>query len=170
MTTVRREVRRHIQSNPGVHFNELARNLDIATGQAQYHVRRLLDDGSVDSEELRGQTHYFPDGYDQFERRTLALLRRETVRALIVHALDAGEPSAADLAEDLDVARSTVSWHISTLVEAGVAEKTYDAQGRTHIRLTDPEATQTLLQEVKPSLPDKLVDRFTRLIDSSIYG
>jgi len=167
MTTVRRDLHRHVESNPGVHFNELTRDLDIATGQAQYHLDRLLDGGRLATERLRGRTHYFPSGYDPIERRTLALLRRETVREIIVYALEHGEPSAAKLAAELDVARSTVSWHVSTLVDAGLAEKRYDAQGRTHIALTHPSKTEAMLTEVKPSLPDKLVDRFTRLVDAS---
>lgn len=170
MSNVRREVRRHVESHPGVHFNEITRSLDIATGQAQYHLDRLLDSGRLDVERLRGRTHYFPEGYDPVEQRTLALLRRETVREIIIYALDHGDPSATTLASELDVARSTVSWHVSTLVDAGIAEKSYDSQGRAHIRLTRPTATRELLAEVKPSLPEKILDRFTRLVDASFYG
>lgn len=169
MSEVRRAVRQHVESRPGVHFNQLARNLDIATGQAQYHLDRLLDAGAVQSERLRGRTHYFPEGYDAWERRTVALLRRETAREIIAAALDGDDPAAGELADRLDVARSTVSWHVSALVEAGVAEKVYDQRGRTHVRLTRPEETRRLLDAVSPSLPDRLVDRFTRLVDASFY-
>lgn len=168
MSDVRRTVHRHIESHPGVHFNELARDLDIATGQAQYHLRRLCEAGSLDTEELRGRTHYFPTGYESWEQRTIALLRRETVRGIIVAALEEPEPSAADLAEELGVVRSTISWHVSTLVDADVAEKCFDRHGRSHIRLTRPDETRRLLDEVTPSLPDRLVDRFTRLVDDGL--
>ena len=167
MSDTRGVVREHVEAHPGVYFNELTRDLDIATGQAQYHLRRLRDSGAVDSEALRGRTHYFPTGYDPWERRTIALLRRETARSIIVTALEEREPSASDLAEELDVARSTVSWHVSALVDADVAEKVYDQRGRSHIRLTRPDETRRLLDEVTPSLPDKLVDRFMRLVDAS---
>lgn len=168
MSDVRRELYRHVKAHPGVHFNALSRDLDIATGQAQYHVDRLLDAGELVSEQLRGRTHYFPSGFDPWERRTVAVLRRETVRSIVVHALDRGEVSAGELAEELDVARSTIAWHVSTLVDADIAEKCYDAQGRTHVRLTRPERTRELLDEVSPSLPDKLVDRFTRMVDTGL--
>lgn len=168
MRDVRQAVDRHVESNPGVHFNELARNLDIATGQAQYHLHNLLDAGSLDTQEVRGRTHYFPPGYEPWEQRTIALLRRETVRSIIVAALEDPEPSAAGLADELDVARSTISWHVSTLVDSGIAEKTYDQKGRSHITLTRPVETRQLLGEVTPSLPDRLVDRFTRLVDDTL--
>lgn len=167
MSEVRRDLREHVASNPGVHFNALVRDLDVATGQVQYHVDRLLDAGALDAEKLRGRTHYFEDGYEEWEQRTLALLRRETAREVIVYALEEERPSAGELASALDVARSTISWHVSTLVEAGVAEKVYDQQGRAHIELTRPAETRRLLDEVSPALSGKLVDRFTRLVDAS---
>jgi predicted transcriptional regulator len=170
MSDVRRAVREHVHSHPGVHFNQVTRDLDIATGQAQYHLRRLGDAGDLISEQLRDRTHYYPQGYDASERRALALLRRETTRAIIALALEDPEPAAADVAADLDLARSTVSWHLSTLVDAGIAEKRYDSSGRVHVALTRPEETRQLLGEVTPSWPDRLVDRFARLVDESFYG
>jgi predicted transcriptional regulator len=169
MSDVRREVRNHVTAHPGLHFNELARELDIATGQAQYHLRKLRKGGDVHREELRGRTHYFPDGYDPWERRVVALLRRETVREVILYTLEHGDVTSADLATELGVARSTISWHVSTLLDADIAEKTYDGHGRAHVRLARPDETRRLLQEVTPSLSDRLVDRFTRLVDASFH-
>ena len=169
MSDVRGALREHVRAHPGVHFNELRRELDIATGQAQYHLRHLHDGGEVITERLRDRTHYYPRGYDGWERRALALLRRETAREIIVAALEREDPAASELAEDLGVARSTVAWHVSTLEEAGVVEKRYGDRGQVHVRLTRPEEVRRLLGEIQPSLPDRLVDRFTRLVDASFY-
>jgi DNA-binding MarR family transcriptional regulator len=97
-------------------------------------------------------------------------LRRETAREIIVFALEAGEPREARIAEELDVARSTVAWHVSALVEADLAEKCYDERGRVRVCLQRREALYDLLDEISPSLPDRLVDRFTRLVDAGFYG
>lgn len=169
MTEVRDALRDRVRAQPGVHFNQLCRELGIATGQAQYHLRRLHDGGEVVTERLRDRTHYYPRGYDPWDRRTLALLRRETAREIIVTVLERDEPPAAELADDLGVARSTVAWHVSTLEEAGIVEKTYGDRGQVHLDLTRPEAVRRLLGEIRPSLPDRLVDRFTRLVDASFY-
>jgi predicted transcriptional regulator len=168
MSDVRRRIEAHVRANPGVHFNELGRELDVATGQVQYHLRRLTDAGAVAPEAVRDRTHYFPSDYDPWERRALALLRRETVREIIVAALGDGDAAAADLTEDLGVARSTISWHLDTLEEAGIAETAYDDKGRVRVTLTRPEETRELLDEVRPSWPDRLVDRYTRLVDASL--
>lgn len=165
MTDVRRQVRDHVRTNPGVHFNALARNLDIATGQAQYHLHRLGREGAVVAERIRGRTHYFDPEYDAWERRTLALYRRETARDIIGLLLEEGRLPATTLADRLNLARSTVSWHLDALVDAGVVETTRGDRRRVEASLARPVETAEFLREVTPSLADRLVDRFTRLVD-----
>ncbi|TKR24820.1 winged helix-turn-helix transcriptional regulator [Natronomonas salsuginis] len=165
MTETRSQVRTHVESNPGVHFNAVSRDLDIATGQTQYHLRRLLKGGSLRSLEVCGRTHYFPNGYSRTEQAAIALLRRETTRELVMLLLDRETDQPAELADAADIARSTVEWHLSNLIEYDLAEKVYD--GRTvSVRLTRPDLLRETLVEIDPSLPDRLVDRFSRLVDS----
>lgn len=170
MTDVRRRVRDHVRDNPGVHFNELVRELNIATGQAQYHLRRLGRNDEVVAERIRGRTHYFDPEYDAWERRVLSLYRRETARELITHLLEDGPASASALADRLDLARSTVSWHVDTLEDAGIVERSYDDRGRVEVALTRPEETVAFLRAVTPSLSDRLVDRFMRFVDAGLHG
>jgi predicted transcriptional regulator len=151
MTDVRRRVRDHVRANPGVHFNALARNLDIATGQAQYHLHRLGRRDDVVAERIRGRTHYFVPEYDAWERRTLALYRRETDRDLVTLLLDEGRLPAATLADRLGLARSTVSWHLDSLSDAGVVETSRGARGRIEVSLARPAETDRLRREVAPS-------------------
>ncbi|WP_324664434.1 winged helix-turn-helix transcriptional regulator [Haloarcula sediminis] len=168
MPTVRERVYEHVEANPGVHFTALKDELDIATGQAQYHLRKLDRAGDIVADEIRGQTHYFDRSYDPWERRTMAFARRETARALLAHLIEDGPLAAAELTDRLDVSRSTVAWHVSSLADAGVVEKSYGDRGRVVVELVRPEETRRLLGEVTPSLADRLVDRFTRLIDGGL--
>ncbi len=165
MTETRQRVRSHIESKPGVHFNAISRNLDITTGQTQYHVRRLLKDSSLESLDVSGRTHFYPAGYSESEQAAIALLRRETTRELVVLLLDHETDRPDELAEAAGIARSTVEWHLSNLIEYGLAKKI--REGRTvSVRLTDPELLKELLVEIDPTVPDRLVDRFSRLVDS----
>jgi len=165
MTDTRRRVRSHIESNPGVHFNAVSRNLGIATGQTQYHLRRLLRADRLDSAEICGRTHYYPDGYSTREQAAIALLRRETTRELVMLLLDRGRTTPAMLTEELGIARSTVEWHLSNLAEYDLVEKEYEGRN-VSVRPTRPELLRRTLVEIDPSLPDRLVDRFSRLVDS----
>ena len=164
MSTTRSRVQDHVQATPGVHFNQLKRDLDLATGQVQYHLNRLVDDETLAVERVCGRAHYFDPAFDAWERRTLAFLRRETAREIIVRLHAEGPMQPSRLTEELDLARSTVAWHVSNLTEADILIK---SGGRpTSVRLAHPERTTTLLEAVSPSLPDRLVDRFVRTVDS----
>ncbi len=165
MTDTKTRVRSHVESTPGVHFNAVSRNLDIATGQTQYHLRRLIRNDSLQSLDVCGRTHYFPVGYSRQEQAALALLRRETTRELVILLLDRDSIHPDELATEAGIARSTVEWHLSNLLEYDLAEKEYDGQ-TVSVRLTRPELLRELLVEIDPSVPDRLVDRFSRLVDS----
>jgi len=163
MSDTRARIRRHVLDTPGVHFNRLTRELDVATGQAQYHLRRLVGDDELAVERVAGRAHYFDPAFDPWERQTVAFLRRETARALIMRLYADGPARQIDLKTELGLARSTVAWHVSTLTDAGILEKS-DTRPMM-IRLSDPARTAALLETVSPSLPERLLDRFTRSVD-----
>ena len=164
MSKVRERIRDHVAAHPGVHFNELVRRLDLAPGQVQHHLKRLTPDAVV-AESLYGRTHYYPPAYDEWERGALALLRRETARD-VLEALAAGPRAPDAVAAEVGIARSTLEWHLDHLLERDLVEKAYDERGRVTLSLARPAETADLLGAVEPSLPDRLVDRFTRLVDS----
>lgn len=168
--TTRERVLAHVRAHPGVHVNALERQLDLAAGQVQYHLRRLRERDAVVADERYGRTHYFPPGYSPRERRTLALARRETARELMLLLLEQEEATAGELTEQLEIARSTLSYHADRLVESALVEKRRGEDGRVRFSLTDPEETLRLLETIRPSLPDRLLDRFTRLVDDLLAG
>ncbi|MFB6069972.1 MAG: winged helix-turn-helix transcriptional regulator [Halanaeroarchaeum sp.] len=165
MADTRTRIAEQVRSRPGIHFNGLVRSLDLATGQVQYHLQRLLADERVVKDELYGRTHYFPDTYEEWERQTLALLRRETTRDVVAVLFESGTIRPNDLAEELDLARSTLEWHLGHLVEQDVAVKRYNAANQVTIELARPAETVELVQEADPTLLGKMVSRFTRLVD-----
>ena len=163
MAATRERIRRYVQDTPGVHFTRLGRDLELATGQVQYHLRRLIRNETLVVESIGGRTHYFPPEYDPWERRLIAYLRRETSRAILLRLHANGPARPVDLADELDVARSTVAYHVSNLVDAGAIVRSADEP--MHVSLARPERTAELLGAVSPSLPDRIVDRFVRTVD-----
>jgi len=160
----RQRIAEHVGANPGVHFNGLVRALDLATGQVQYHVRRLRDEDRLVVEECCGRTHYYPEGYDAWERGALALLRRETSADVVALLLARGEQSPSTVADELDVADSTVAYHVGRLVDHDVVEKRRE-DGGVRLSAARPAETAELLAAAHQPLPDRLVDRFVRLVD-----
>lgn len=170
MSETRARIQKCVQHNPGVHFNDISRRLDIATGQTQYHLRKLRRDSRIEREDVRGRTHFFPPTYTSWERETIALLRRETTRDIVVLLLNRGAAKPDEVAGRLGLARSTVEWHLANLLEHDVASKHTvpdgDGAERVVVELTEPQDVYRLLREIEPRLTDRLVDRFTRLTDT----
>lgn len=165
MTHQRTRIRNHVAAHPGIHFNELTRQLDLAPGQVQYHLKRLLSAQKLVEHQLYGRTHYFAPAYDEWEQGALALLRRETARDIVVCLLDRERATPGDVVDELDIARSTLEWHLDHLTAQGVVKKERDSHNRVTLTLERPVETAELLQVISPALPDRLVDRFTRLFD-----
>jgi len=168
VTAQRERIHQYVVGHPGVHFNELARELDLATGQVQYHLKKLRRADEVVSESLYGRTHYYTPEYDDWERDAVAVLRRETARDVLLYLIEEG-PSAPDpVASDLGIARSTLEWHLDHLVEQNLVEKRRDDRRHVTLALSRPAETVELLRLIEPTVPERLVDRFTRLVDSLV--
>ncbi|MDS0222652.1 helix-turn-helix domain-containing protein [Haloarcula sp. S1AR25-5A] len=161
MSDTRDRIYRHIESHPGIHFRKLTRTLDLATGQVQYHLARL---DRVDSESVNGRTHYYAASFDRWERHAIAFLRRETARDVLVTLIEREATSPGEVADHLDIARSTLEHHLDGLVEYDIVAKRRH-EGRVTLALCRPESTVELLAAVDPTAPDRLSDRFTRLLD-----
>lgn len=165
MTNNRTALFQAISDAPGIHFSALARQLDLAPGQVQYHLRKLLREEAVVEEPLYGRTHYYPDGYTDFQRGAIALLRRETDRDILVYLINHGPSDPSVVADSLDIARSTLEWHLNRLVEQGLVTKRHDERNRVTLVVSRPTETVRLLVDIKPMLSERMVDRFVRLVD-----
>jgi predicted transcriptional regulator len=166
VSDTRSRVRNCITRDLGIHFNEISRTLDIATGQTQHHLRRLVRSGTLEREAIAGRTHYYPPTFSPWERRAIALLRRETTREIVLVLLRQESATPADLAEHLDLARSTVEWHLLRLVEHDIArKKRVGPSSRVVVTLPEDRSVYRLLREIEPRLLDRVVDRFSRLAD-----
>ncbi|EMA56055.1 transcriptional regulator [Halococcus thailandensis JCM 13552] len=154
-----------VHTSPGIHFNELVRVLDLAPGQVQYHLKRLCSSGAVADEQRYGRTHYYPPECNAWRRGALSLLRRETAGDIVAHLCDRGPTRPQAIADDLDIARSTLEWHADHLIEQDIVVKERDERNHIALTLVRPTETVRLLREVSPSSPALMVDRFTRLTD-----
>jgi predicted transcriptional regulator len=162
----RAEIESFVADNPGVHFSELRRRLELATGQVQYHLRRLCRADRLHREEHYGRTHYYPPECQQWERAALATLRRETARDVVVYLVETGPSAPATVADDLDIARSTLEFHLDRLTDHDLVAKRRDDAGTVTLAVPAPDDTVAVLREVDPTVADRLVDRFTRLLDA----
>lgn len=161
----RRAIYQHIAATPGIHFRGLLGELDVAQGTLQYHLRWLADEGLVDVSEDGKFTRYYPAAaFDEADRAVMNALRRTYSRRILAHLLAEDHLTTTDLSDRVGKAKSTVSWHLSNLVEAGLVTKERDGR-RVVYAVTDPDRIRRLYTVHQRSFTDRIVDRLLGLWD-----
>ncbi|MFC6826348.1 winged helix-turn-helix transcriptional regulator [Halopelagius fulvigenes] len=114
----------YVAATPGAHFSKIRDDLKLGTGETQYHLRHLLEEGVVESRRDGDYKRFFPtDRFEEFEQVSLGYLRRSTPRGMLVELLRDPEATGSDLAGRLDVSRATVSTYARELDEAGLLSR-----------------------------------------------
>ena len=164
---IRRRLYELVQAYPGIHVREAARQLETSQALVEYHVAVLVENGllRVESNERYARMYAGPksEGPTAAERRMLAVLRNLLDLQITLHLLDQGAAVAHKrLADDLDLGKSKLSFHLRKLEAAGIVRK------RDGLFLvTDPRRLMRLLLEYRPT-PD-LREEFAHLW-LSLYG
>ena len=168
--SIRVKVHEAVLRYPGIHVRGLERHVRASAPLVQYHLKRLVEEGFVEGHEQGGYTRYYPTDKARQLRVTEAdlpvvgLLREEVPLHVVLILLDEGPQAHAQLVERLGMAKSTVSYHLAKLAEAGIVERD---PGSTKVRLKDRDRIHALLLAYRPT-PD-LLDAFADLW-SDLYG
>src|SRR3989344_3157639 len=81
---VRKKIYNTVKRNPGLHFRELQRRVGIATGALQYHLDYLAKKHLVKTERETKFLRYYLVRQDFAETGLMALLRQDSIRAIMV--------------------------------------------------------------------------------------
>lgn len=121
---VREAITGYLTATPGAHFSKLRDDLKLGTGEAQHHLRRLVDAGVVEVRRDGDYKRFFPtERFSSFEQIALGYLRRDTPRGMIVALLRNPGATGSELAAELDVSRPTVSKYAAELDQAGLLSR-----------------------------------------------
>ncbi len=114
----------YLVSTPGAHFSKVRDDLKLGTGETQHHLRKLIEDGVLESRRDGEYRRFFPAGrFSEFEQVTLGYLRRDTPRGMLIELLRNPSATGTDLADALDVSRATVSKYAGELASAGLLSR-----------------------------------------------
>ena len=158
-----KEILSYITKNPGIHFNDLLRALNLFPGTLQYHLNQLERTGEVIVLRKKYHTSYFPPSIkDPFDQKIMVLLRQRIPRNLFLILLEHSEKTGHELTVLLKITKSTLSYYTSRLDKLGILK--IKAEGREKkFSVIKPERIKKLLIEFKRSLGDEMVDRFVEL-------
>jgi len=158
-------VKQLVSLAPGVHLRELQRLLGMSFNSTRYHVDKLTTAGEIIRVEEGGYSRLYPAGISEAERAIFTLVRGETDRKILASLVADPILSNKQLCEQTNLAKSTVSEHLTGLVRAGIVKTRQVTENFVAYELEQPDQIRFLLRSQNPSILKKASDRFIDLWD-----
>nr|MDO8114837.1 winged helix-turn-helix transcriptional regulator [Candidatus Sigynarchaeota archaeon] len=115
-----------ILNQPGIHLNELMRQLGLDSGALTWHLQILIDFQLVKMEKVGQYNSYFPrlpiKNTLPFYLDATKLMKNETGLQLLRTINEEGPKYQAELATILSVEKKTIRYHVKKLVDDGLIE------------------------------------------------
>jgi DNA-binding transcriptional ArsR family regulator len=169
MTQTRANVLALVERYPGVHGREVERQLGLPSRLASYHLLALEADGLVRRVGDGGYARFVvaDQRLNATDLEFVCLMRSAPAFHITLLLLSRPEMTPGAFVGELDLAKASVSYHLSALLAAEVVG--VDVVGRERrYHLRDPARVRRLLHEFHP-LPGEL-DAFSALWDDLVGG
>ena len=119
----RRQIYELILKNPGLHFSEISRKLNIPKTTLTFHLDNLEKHGLIASiYEDKNSRFFVKQNFGNLEKKLIPILRKETPRNIILYIGWATCASQSELSRELEKSNKTIEKHLKKLLELGVIE------------------------------------------------
>ncbi len=116
----RRKIIRYILAEPGIHYNDLQRKCSLTPGQIRWHLNILLEYHIIKKDRLGQYTIFSPNISDlEYENYNKKVIRSKTSLDILDMIEEKPGVIPSDLANNLDLKKSTISYHINKLKKKG---------------------------------------------------
>ncbi|MES2155676.1 MAG: helix-turn-helix domain-containing protein [bacterium] len=133
---VRAELLALIETNPGIHLQDLMRRSGTGSGPVRHHLAKLAEANLVTHHAAAGYTCYFPAGRFDRHRMAAAATLKAPGAQRILQAIAGPEPvTFADVHRATGLAISSVQYHVQRLAAAGLVAR-HDGGGPARLQLT----------------------------------
>lgn len=146
-----------IESTPGIHFRALERRLDCSTSTIDHHARHT---DSITDTTINGYRRFFHATVRTDFYLPLAALNHDIHKEVIRVVLRLSSPIQKDLANAIELAPATATYHVKQLTEGQVLAVT-NQRRQKYYRVT--EVTAEAIDNHGKSLLDEATQRFIGL-------
>jgi predicted transcriptional regulator len=155
---LRKRITEYIRRNPGVHFRQITRDLDLAIGQLDFHLNALVKGEVLVKDTSTGNARFYVrDKFSREERKALSILRREIPRGIVLYLLENPGSTPSQILGNFSFTSATLSYHLRRLEKGGILRAEQKGRER-HYSVSDPDLVETLLVLYKTTLIDTIVD------------
>jgi predicted transcriptional regulator len=117
-TEVRKNLYEYIDTYPGSHLREIARELDLKPSNAAWHLRKLEQTNLVRSRNIGGKkVYYLVEGGAEARKEAIAeaVLRNKNARVIMEYLVNHPGKHLLEIANALELNHHTVKWHIKKM-------------------------------------------------------
>ncbi len=155
---LRKRMTEYIRRNPGVHFRQISRDLELAIGQLDFHLNALVKGEVIVKDSSTANARYYVrDRFTKDERRSMSILRREIPRGIVIFLLEHGQATPHEILDSFSFTHATLSYHLKRLEKAGILNVSQVGRERFY-SLNDHDLIEMLLVMYKTTLLDTIVD------------
>ncbi|MEM1724701.1 MAG: winged helix-turn-helix transcriptional regulator [Thermoplasmata archaeon] len=156
-----------IENNPGIHFRELLRKLNLNVGDLQYHLDVLEKQYLIISKEESGYKRYYPRVMEKpEEKKYLPFLRQSIPRKIIIIILENDSADIEMIENETKLNRNTIFYHIKKMLNNGIINK-IEKEGKIIYSVNNSEEVARTIIKYKESFQDKVVDKFIEFWERS---
>lgn len=156
-----------IGKNPGLHFREVQRRTEIATGALQYHIDYLKKKNLIYEKKEGKFSRFYAFGQEPVNSDLMNLLRQDSVRKIILFLLKRRRATLPSISKEVQLSNSTTSFHLQKLLQAQIVlQKT--TQGKVFFSIKEKDPIIEVLLSYKQSFLDSLVDNFIDLWENDL--
>jgi predicted transcriptional regulator len=159
----RKKIYDFVVASPGTHLREIQRQIELPLGTVEYHLKYLVDKEMLVEKTDGNYKRYYPVGlYGSVDKKLLSLLRQEVPRRVVMKLLLNPGINFKILSEGFPVSASTLSYHLSKLVDGEIVRKV--KKGReSHYYVNNQEDVAKVILTHRKSFLDGLVESFANL-------
>ena len=157
-----------IRKSPGLHFRELQRRTNMATGQLTHHLDYLQKVSLINTRSDGEYLRYYADmQISDKERKVLELVRRKSVRHILLYLLEYQCCNHGQLVQSSNLSAATISWHLKKLVDSDTVDKKVVGRNSFY-SINDVQLVKNTLIKYRGSFLDQLVDKFIEMWETSL--
>ncbi len=163
-SSIRDIILRTITENPGLHFRELQRRTNAATGQLQYHLYQLEKDRTIIKRTDGNLVRYFSNNSGTEMERALLYHMRTRDTARIISSLITGPKKMSYFYSSRRSRRELIKQKIQELENDNLLEE-YQDDGELYVRLLDRDYMVKILKQYRESFIDSMAINLFSLLD-----
>lgn len=166
--TPRDKIYSEIVKSPGLHFREIQRRTNLATGALQYHIDYLKKKNFIfDKKEGKFSRFYSNQESNQVDSNLMNLLRQDQVRKIVLILLQKRRVSLVTLKKETSMSLSTLNFHLSKLLLSRIVEQK-KINGKDYFLIKNKLPIIELLYSYREGFLDSLVDNFLELWEKDL--